>query len=132
MANALGIDLAAVQNQRAQRALNAQNQQINALNIQAQQQKIAAQPKINALAQKFATGSLQDRKDAALQMGQYDPARSKQMFEMYQKMSEQDKARTKELTENVAKYGVGMLQETDPQKCIELIRFTSCTSSSMA
>ena len=116
MANALGIDLAAVQNQRAQRALNAQNQQINALNIQAQQQKIAAQPKINALAQKFATGSLQDRKDAALQMGQYDPARSKQMFEMYQKMSEQDKARTKELTENVAKYGVGMLQETDPQK----------------
>lgn len=119
MANALGLDLAAVHQARDTRALNAQNQQINALNIQAAQAKAAQAPKINSLAQQFSTGSLQDKKDAALQMGQYDPARSKQMFEMYSKMSEEQKAQTKELTANVAKYGVGMLQETDPQKWVQ-------------
>jgi len=116
MANALGLDLAAVHQARDTRALNAQNQQINALNIQAAQQKAALAPKINSLSQQFSTGSLPDKKAAALQMGQYDPARSKQMFEMYSKMSEEQKAQTKELTANVAKYGVGMLQETDPNK----------------
>lgn len=105
MANALGIDMAAINNHR-------QNREINQLNIASKKQNIETGKQRNALYSQYG-GDIANRQETAQKMYSVDPAAAFQMETQIKGMKAEQRKEVEFITTNTAKYAAALLSTPD-------------------
>lgn len=108
MANALGIDLAAVYRARDARDMNAQNKQMNALNIQTRQNNIAKQTAGDKALAGFGAADLAGKEQIVNEVYKHDPERAAKFAEQLSGLKAEHRAQIEEAADVTAKVGLGM------------------------